>query len=84
MEGQNKGFPIPVGKIETGILNTDNGVSAVVKVVDGRLIVKDSRAQVEIYDINGRRVEADRTVPGGIYIVKTVVEGKTRIGKILL
>lgn len=84
VEGQNKGFPIPVGKIETGILNTDNGVSAVVKVVDGRLIVKDSRAQVEIYDINGRRVEADRTVPGGIYIVKTVVEGKTRIGKILL
>lgn len=85
VEGQNKGFPLPIGKNDTGIQMPDNSLSPAIMVINGQLVICDPNAQVEVYDIEGRNVYADQgRLPQGIYIVKVVTDGDVHIQKIIL
>lgn len=82
-DGVNNGFPVPEGKVASAINTTNATAKPVISIVNGKLVVSGNCTDIVVYDVNGKRVNADALFTKGLYIVKMTVDGKTFATKVM-
>ena len=53
-----------------------------INVENGRIAVSGSVDSLQVFDLNGRLVPADRQLTQGIYVVRTTAQGRTATQKV--
>lgn len=82
-DGVNNGFPVPQGQINTAIEPTVATTQPAIAIVDGKLTVNGNYTDIAVYDINGKRINANASLTKGMYIVKVTIDGKTFVTKLV-
>ncbi len=82
-DGVNQGYPVPEGtSTTTAIGSVNSSTKAAVSVVGGKIVVSGNVDSYQVYDLNGRRVDASVSAPG-VYVVKIITNKDTQTVKVI-